>query len=88
MIVVIVVVAIAFFTSLYIIHRDDNEYVTYTLDPANSCSYQNGQVASSSEVGYNGKAPTITIKKSNQAAFIKHAEATGECAYLYPAMPR
>jgi len=83
--IVFIIILIGVFATLYLENKTKNKTLVYTIDSANYCSWSNGQINGTSEVIEH--TYKITIKKSDQNAFIKHAAATGECAYLYPKQP-
>jgi hypothetical protein len=55
--------------------------VTYSIDLVNTCSWQNGHVAGSTEIGTTHGPLYVQVQKDDSRAFAELAQQKGICAY-------
>jgi hypothetical protein len=66
-----------------IIYRcyQSSNYLVYTLDKADTCTWQNGHVEGTTLVGSTSPLPTIKVRKTEVQAFLNKEAATNACAF-------
>ncbi len=61
--------------------NDNSGYVVYEIDHANTCTWKDGKVNTSTQVGNLNPLPKQSVKLADEPAFIKDAASKNLCAY-------